>query len=100
MTRRLLALALTGLLGSGLIHPPAALKPFGGFICGDINQDFTGPDLADVTYLVAYMFKNGPEPEVLAAVDVNGTQEHINIGDLTFLIEYMFINGAPLRCIH
>ncbi len=89
-----------GLLGTGLIRPPAALKPFGGFICGDINQDFDSPNLADITYLVSYMFKNGPAPEVPAAADVNGTQESINIGDLTFLIEYMFINGAPLRCIH
>ena len=88
-----------GLLGAGLIYPPAALKPFGGFICGDINQDFSGPDLSDVTFLVAFMFKNGPVPEVLPAVDVNGTAEAINIGDLTYLIEYMFINGAPLKCI-
>lgn len=89
-----------GLLGAGLIHPPAALKPFGGFICGDINQDFSGPDLSDIVYLVAFMFKNGPVPEVLAAADVNGSADAINIADLTFLVEYMFLNGHPLICVY
>jgi hypothetical protein len=32
------------------------------FICGDINGDWHGPNVVDVTYLVDYLFRGGPPP--------------------------------------
>ena len=29
---------------------------------GDVNNNGTGPDVQDLTYLVNYMFKGGPAP--------------------------------------
>jgi hypothetical protein len=31
-------------------------------VCGDANNDGTGPDLSDLTYLVSYLFMGGPPP--------------------------------------
>ena len=65
-------------------------------ICGDIDDSGSGPDIADLIYLVDYMFNGGPEPLVLATADVDGTPG-IEIGDLVYLVDYMF-NGGPAPC--
>ncbi|MBU8933605.1 MAG: dockerin type I repeat-containing protein [candidate division Zixibacteria bacterium] len=54
---------------------------------GDIN-------IADLTYLVAYLFTGGPPPQCLEETDVNGDGE-INIADLTYLVSYLFTGGPP-----
>ncbi|MBU8934988.1 MAG: dockerin type I repeat-containing protein [candidate division Zixibacteria bacterium] len=58
---------------------------------GDVN-------IADLTYLVAYLFTGGPPPPCLEEADVNGDGE-INIADLTYLVSYLFTGGpAPVAC--
>jgi len=44
--------------------------------------------------LIAYLYKDGPEPESLNAVNVNGDFT-VNIMDITYLIAYLY-NGGPL----
>ncbi len=69
-------------------------------ICGDINNDGTGPDITDLVYLVDYMFQEGPEPPVKCLANVDGQGgETIDIADLVYLVDYMFTGGpAPDNC--
>lgn len=67
-------------------------------LCGDINADGNGPNIADLTYLVAYLFGGGPPPPILEAADVNGGDGSINIADLTYLVAYLFGGGPDPDC--
>jgi len=77
---------------------------------GDIDHNGTiEPDIADLVYLVTYMFQNGPaplcddpyEPEcpdnyfVESDIDGNGTCSP-DIADLVYLVTYMFQDGPAL----
>lgn len=66
---------------------------------GDINVDgFV--NVADLTYLVQYLFAEGPAPLVQNLADVNASCR-INIADLTYLVAYLFSDGeAPqMGCV-
>ena len=67
------------------------------FICGDVNGDLTGPDIADLTYVVDYLFAGGPPPPVMEAADVNASGD-LNIEDLTYFVDFLFNSGSPLNC--
>ena len=88
----------TGMLGAGLINPMGSLIDLGNIVCGDINGDQSSPDIADLTMLVAFMFKGGPEPIFPIAADVNGSSGPIDISDLTYFVSYMFRGGLPPTC--
>ncbi len=62
------------------------------FYCGDVNNERDGPDISDLTYLISYLFHNGPQPVHLGAadLDVGGT---IDITDLTLMVDYLFRTG-------
>lgn len=66
------------------------------FICGDIDGDGT-IGVADVTYLVAFMFRGGEAPPIMAAADLNATGA-IEVNDLTMLISYLFRSGPLPTC--
>lgn len=66
--------------------------------CGDVNGDIQGPNIADLTYLVEYLFNSGPEPPDPQMADMNGHSGSINIIDLTHLVNYLFNGGAPPEC--
>ena len=69
------------------------------FVCGDINNDGDEQlDIADLTYLVDYMFLEGPPPPLAAAADVDGSGLPLDIGDLVYLIDYMFRGGPAPHC--
>ncbi len=69
------------------------------FICGDINDDGEGPNIEDVTCMVDYLFKGGPEPPVLEAANVDGVNgTEIDVSDLSYLIDYMFRSGPAPIC--
>lgn len=83
----------------GNFLPPAMLGWFSliGHISGDVNTDGS-INLLDITYLVRYLYKNGPEPvpEMMAA-DINGSGT-VNIMDMVYLLNYLFKNGpAPVN---
>ncbi len=61
---------------------------------GDLTQDGNNGDLLDLTFLVDYIFRGGPQAGCLNAADVNGDNAPSNILDLTLLVDYIFRNGA------
>ncbi len=72
-----------------------ALPAQSQYLCGDADGG-GGINVADVTYLVDYLFFGGPEPVPYLAgdCDANGA---INIADLTYLVTYLF-GGGPAPC--
>jgi hypothetical protein len=68
------------------------------FICGDIDGDERGPNVADLAYFVNYLYFDGPPPPVLEAADVDGSGGNPNVGDLTYLVDYLFFEGPDLKC--
>jgi hypothetical protein len=67
------------------------------FIRGDINADGV-IDVFDMTYLLDYIFSDGPPPlPVAEAGNVNASPDGmIDVFDLTYLIDYIFSGGpAP-----
>jgi hypothetical protein len=81
-------------------------QPFEGPGCcvirGDIDHNGAGPDIADLVYLVEYMFPDpadpGPPPPCeeppgsgyCAEADVGGNGTGPDIADLVYLTSYMF----------
>lgn len=65
----------------------------------DCDHDGAGPDIADLVYLVTFMFESGPEPGCPEEGDINGDSDGPDIADLVFLVTYMFQNGPnPPAC--
>lgn len=67
---------------------------------GDRGNVDNSPDdvvnVADLTYLIAYLFQGGPDPVCLPEGNVNGDPgELINVADLTYLVAYLFQGGPP-----
>ena len=62
-------------------------------LAGDVDLS-ASVNVADITYLVAYLFHSGAPPPVLNTADVNGSCE-VNVEDLTYLVAYLFQGGPP-----
>ncbi|HWR82216.1 MAG TPA: trypsin-like peptidase domain-containing protein [Candidatus Deferrimicrobium sp.] len=69
------------------------------YYCGDVDGDRLGPNVADLTYLVSYLFAAGPPPPFFEAADVDGSTGVPNVSDLTYLVYYMFTLGPPPICL-
>jgi hypothetical protein len=67
------------------------------YVCGDVNGDQSEANVQDLTYLVEYLFNEGPPPPQPAAGDVDGTPG-LAITDLTRLVDFLFNDGDPLTC--
>jgi len=67
-----------------------------GYLPGNVDDD-GGVNVADLTYLVDYMFFGGSAPCVLNSADVNGDCA-VNIADLTYLVDYLFLSGSAPVC--
>lgn len=79
-------------VGDGPVHVDFNYRP------GDINGDFDGPDIADLVYLVNYMFNGGePPPWPSWRANLDGSMTGPDIGDLVYLVNYMFNDGPPPR---
>ena len=65
--------------------------------CGDIDGNGEGPNISDVTYLVAFLFTGGNALPNPAGADVDGVWG-INVSDLTYLVSFIFSGGAELLC--
>jgi hypothetical protein len=71
---------------------------YGGkpFKCGDVNG--TGDvSLADIVYLISYLFKFGPEPDPQYCGDTNG-DGNVSLSDIVYLIAYLFKFGPEPVC--
>jgi hypothetical protein len=62
-------------------------------VCGDANGD-SEVSIADVVYLVNYLFKSGPEPDPLWVADCNQNGS-ADIVDAVYLTNYLFKSGPP-----
>lgn len=63
------------------------------YATGDANGDGS-INIADIVFLVAYLFKGGPAPSPLWKADVNGDCK-VTIADIVYLVSYLFKGGPP-----
>lgn len=65
-------------------------------LCADVNID-ASVNILDITWLIDYLYKNGPPPLFPTTADVNrdGT---VNILDITYLINYLYKGGPEPDC--
>ncbi len=68
----------------------------GSFLCGDANKDGT-VNIFDITYLISYLYIDGPPPDPIQSGDVNDDGV-INIFDVTYLITYLYLEGPEPDC--
>ena len=79
----------------------ATLSPFiiAEPYCCELRGDVTGDGLvkvADITFLIAYVWRGGPPPNCSLHADVTGDDPtYVNVADVTFLIAYVFRGGPP-----
>ena len=82
---------------TGMLHCDAEImfeaKP--QYICGDADANGL-VNIADVVYLINYIFGGGPPPDPLLAGDVD-CNALVNIADVVYLINYIF-GGGPEPC--
>ncbi len=78
-------------------HVPTCCVGIRGNVDGDPLESI---DIADLVYLVAYMFQGGPPPSCFEEANVDGIDE-IDIADLIYLKDFMFgtpLGAAPVVC--
>ncbi|MDF1544558.1 MAG: hypothetical protein P1R58_05590 [bacterium] len=68
-----------------------------GFICGDTDNSGEPLNITDVTFLVAWLFQNGPAPAQLSSADCDSNGQ-IDISDLTCFVDYIFLGGSEPNC--
>jgi hypothetical protein len=66
---------------------------------GDVDNSGGLPNVADLTYLVRFLFQGGPEPPCIEQGDVDGSGGMPNVADLTYLVRFLFQGGPePPAC--
>ncbi len=86
-------------------NPPATLyHVFIDARCGNIDG-IIGPggpvDVADLNYLVDFLFRSGPPPADMNAANVDGivgVAGPIDVADLSYLVDYLFRSGPAPNC--
>jgi hypothetical protein len=63
------------------------------YVIGDANGDDV-IDIADVVFIVNYLFINGPAPDPPERGDPNCDGE-VDLGDVVYLVDYLFVGGPP-----
>ncbi|MFQ6007722.1 MAG: M43 family zinc metalloprotease [Candidatus Zixiibacteriota bacterium] len=63
-----------------------------GNVDGDTSENV---NVNDVTYLVDYLFRDGPPPPCAEEADINGNGAGPNVADVTYLVDYLFRDGPP-----
>ncbi len=66
------------------------------FMCGDPNNDEL-VNLLDITYLIAFLYLEGPAPVSMWAADPDGNGL-INLLDITYLIAFLYTDGPAPAC--
>jgi hypothetical protein len=68
--------------------------------CGDVNDDGI-VNVADVIYLVSYLYRGGPPPIPMVCVGDVNNDEIVNVADIVYLISYLYRFGpepSPYCC--
>lgn len=68
---------------------------YAAFKCGDANTS-GNVNIADIVYLVSYLFKSGFPPAPMQSGDAN-SDGVVNVADIVYLISYLFKHG-PQPC--
>ncbi len=71
------------------------------YICGDANGDKDGPNVADLVYMVDYLFKGGLPPPIIESANADGIINggiFVDVADLTFMVDFLFKGGPPPIC--
>jgi hypothetical protein len=63
------------------------------YLVGDANGD-RKVGLADVIYIVNFIFKTGPEPKPLESGDAN-SDGRVSLADIVYLVNFIFKGGPP-----
>jgi hypothetical protein len=63
------------------------------YLPGDVDLS-EGIDIADLVYMVDWMFSGGPAPVAYDAAQMDGLGE-VDISDLVYIVDYMFNDGPP-----
>jgi hypothetical protein len=65
---------------------------------GNVNNDLEGKvNLADLTFLIDYVYISGNPPCCKAAANTSGDVEgKVNLADVTALIDHIYIKKTPL----
>jgi hypothetical protein len=79
---------ISGLLG--LYAPGTSCR------CGDVTGNSV-VDIADVVYLVTYLYVEGPPPDLMETGDANNDCV-VNIADAVYIQNYLFGGGPPPEC--
>ena len=66
------------------------------YMCDDANGDGS-VNLADVSFIINFVFSDGPEPYPLTAADVNHDGS-VNLADASYIINYIFYDGPESDC--
>ena len=72
------------------------------FKCGDADDSGDDPNVADLVYLVDYLFKSGTAPFIIESGNVDGIiggGGPVDVADLTYYVNYIFKGGDPLVCM-
>ena len=87
--------------GSGVLVGLTEIGDVHGFVLdeGDKTPDegrlrYRGIDVADLSYLVDYLFRGGPEPVCQPTADCNASGG-TDVADLSYLVDYLFRGGPP-----
>ncbi|HVP36128.1 MAG TPA: dockerin type I repeat-containing protein [Terriglobales bacterium] len=67
------------------------IKPRGNVNCDEVIG------VADVVYIVSYLFRGGPIPHPLQNGDVN-CDGKVTVSDVLYLVNYLFKSGPPPPC--
>ncbi|PKK83369.1 MAG: hypothetical protein CVT49_08635, partial [candidate division Zixibacteria bacterium HGW-Zixibacteria-1] len=66
------------------------------WVCGDANGDGL-TNLLDITFVISYIYRQGPAPEPVASANVDGSGG-ITILDVSYMINYIYKDGPPYNC--
>ncbi len=66
------------------------------WVCGDANGDGL-TNLLDITFVISYIYRQGPAPEPVASANVDGSGG-ISILDVSYMINYIYKDGPPYNC--
>jgi subtilisin family serine protease len=66
------------------------------WMCGDVNHSYT-INIFDITFLISFLYLEGPPPGSLWAADPNG-DGLVNIFDITYIITFLYLQGPDPAC--